>query len=412
MKGRASKGVIYSMFLLALLGFVLAGTRGEAAAAAPKTIKVGSVLALTGRMAAGGKWIRQGYEIGVKDVNASGGVMVKELGRKLPLQLVFLDDESNPTKTASRMEELYSVDKVNFFLGGFANALIIPQLAMAERYRVPIVVTTIGSTAEFSKGYKYCFSPFMSDRDQVITFFDVLDSIPKDQRPTKIAFFEIQEEWGVATGKYLREMAAERGYKIVTYKKYAMSAIDFSPLITAAKTAGADALYTNPTPPQGIMIVKQMKELNWAPKFANIMRGADLNSWPKNLGKDGNYICHSGGWDYHLKLPGVKKFDEEYKAAYGNEPEPPAGSAYVCVQVLANAIERAGTLNRDKVRDAIAKTNMMTIMGPMKFKPNGRGEGKYLQTMTQWQKGKDQLVWPEDQASAPLAYPMPPWNKR
>jgi branched-chain amino acid transport system substrate-binding protein len=363
-------------------------------------------------MAAGGKWVKQGYEIALKHVNKDGGVMIKQFGKKIPLEIEFLDDESAPTKTASRMEKLYSVDKVDFFLGGFANALIIPQLAIAEKYKIPIIVTTIGSTAEFEKGYKYSFSPFMAEQDQVITFLDVLDSIPQNQRPRAIAFFEIQEEWGVATGRYLRDMATKRGYKIVTYEKYAMNATDFSSLIVNAKAAGADALYTNPTPPQGFAIIKQMKEIDFSPKFAYIMRASDVAMWSKNLGKDGDYVTHSGGWDYHLKLAGVKEFAEEYKAAYGNLPEPPAGSAYVCVQVLADALQRAGTLDREKMREAIAATNMMTIMGPMKFKPNGRGDGKYLQTMNQWQNGKDELIWPKDQASAPLAFPMPPWNKR
>jgi branched-chain amino acid transport system substrate-binding protein len=398
-----------------LLGLLITGFPWHttyAAPAAPATIKIGVVDALTGNMAAGGKWVKQGYEVAIKHINSTGGVSIKEFGKKIPLELIFLDDESNPAKTVSRMEKLYSIDKVDFFLGGFAAHLIIPQLAIAERYRVPIVVTTIGSTAEFEKGYKYTFTPFMAEQDQVITFLDVLDSIPKNQRPTKIAFFEIQEEWGVATGKYLREFAAKRGYTIPTYEKYAMTANDFSSLIVNAKAAGAEALYTNPSPPQGITIVKQMKELDWTPKFAYIMRAADVAIWTKNLGKDGDFISHSGGWDYHLKLQGVQKFNDDYKAAYEGYPEPPAGSAYVRVQVLADALERAGTLNRDKVRDALAATNMMTIMGPMKFRPNGRGEGKYLQTMNQWQNGKDELIWPKDQASAPLAYPMPPWNKR
>jgi branched-chain amino acid transport system substrate-binding protein len=401
------------LLFLGVLGLLLTGGLTDAhAASAPATIKIGVVDALTGSMAAGGKWVKQGYEIAVKHINSTGGVSIKEFGKKIPLELIFLDDESNPSKTAGRMEKLYSIDKVDFFLGGFANALIIPQLAIAEKYKVPLVVTTIGSTAEFEKGYKYTFTPFMAEQDQVITFLDVLDSIPQGQRPTKIAFFEIQEEWGVATGKYLRDFATKRGYMIVTYEKYSMSANDFSSLIVSAKSAGAEALYSNPTPPQGFAIIKQMKEIDFAPKFAYIMRAADVAMWSKNLGKDGDYVCHTGGWDYHLKLPGVAKFNEDYNTAYGNYPEPPAGSAYVCVQVLADALQRAGTLNRDKVRDAIATTNMMTIMGPMKFKANGRGEGKYLQTMTQWQNGKDELIWPKDQASAPLAYPMPPWNKR
>jgi branched-chain amino acid transport system substrate-binding protein len=379
---------------------------------APSTIKIGVVYPATGAMAAGGKWVKQGYEIGRKHVNEAGGILIKEFGKKIPLEIQFLDDESDPKKVASRMEKLYSIDKVDVFLGGFAAHLIIPQLAIAEKYRIPIIVTTIGSTAEFEKGYKYSFTPFMAEQDQVIAFLDVLDSIPQNQRPTKIAFFEIQEEWGVATGRYLREFGAKRNYKIVTYEKYAMNAIDFSSLIIKAKSDGAEALYTNPTPPQGITIVKQMKELDFSPKFAYIMRAADVIIWTKNLGRDGDYVCHSGGWDNHLKLPGVEKLNKDYRSAYGNLPEPPAGSAYVCVQVLADALERAGTLDRDKIRDAIASTNMMTIMGPMKFKPNGRGEGKYVRTMSQWQNGKDELVWPKDQASAPLAYPIPPWKER
>jgi branched-chain amino acid transport system substrate-binding protein len=246
----------------------------------------------------------------------------------------------------------------------------------------------------------------------VNSFLDVLDSIAKNQRPQKIAFFEVQEEWGEATGKYLQQFSKERGYQMVTQEKYAIASNDFSSLIVKAKNDGAEALYTNPTPPQGIRLIKQMKELNWSPKITLIMRAADVEAWTQNLGKDGDYILHQGGWDYHLKLPGVQKFNEDYRAAYNLNPTPPAGTAYACIQVYADAIQRAGTLDPKKMRDAIAATNMTTVMGPMTFAPNGRGQGKYLRLMAQWQKGKDDLVWPSDMASAPLLYPAPPWNER
>jgi branched-chain amino acid transport system substrate-binding protein len=396
---------------LCLTAFLFTGI-SKAESQAPDTIKVGSVNSITGKMALGFKFIQKGYDIAVKHINEAGGVYVKEFDKKIPLEIIYLDNESDPKKVLNRMEKLYSFDKVNFFLGGFAAHLIIPQLAIAEKHGVPIIATTIGSTAEFSKGYRYSFTPFMSEQDQVIIFLDVLDTIPRSQRPTKIAFFEIQEEWGVATGRYLKKFSAKRGYKIITHEKYAMFSNDFSSLIVKAKSAGADALYTNPTPPQGIKLVKQMKEINWSPKFIYILRGADISMWPRNMGKDGDYVTHTGGWAHQLKLPGVEKFNKDHKAAYGHLPEPVTGTSYACVQILANAIERAGTLDRDKVRDAIAATNMMTVMGPMKFKPNGRGEGKYVRLMSQWQNGKDQLIWPKDQATASLAYPMPPWDKR
>ena len=400
--------------LLTVAVAVVMGFHGlsQAAPAAPATIKLGCVLPLTGPVSIGGSWVKQGYDIAVKHINADGGVFVKEYNKKIPIEIVYQDNESNPRKTAERMEKLYSVDKVNFFLGGFAQFLIVPQLAISEKYEVPFIGTTLGSTAEFSRGYKYTFTPFQSEQDQVHSFLGVLDSIPKDKRPQKIAFFQIQEEWGEASGKYLQEFAKEKGYQIVTNEKYALTSNDFSSLIAKAKSDGAEALYTNPTQPQGIRLIKQMKELNWNPKVACIMRAADMESWAENLGKDGDYILHQGGWDFHLKLPGVQKFNEDYRAAYKLNPTPPAGSAYACIQIFADAIQRAGTLDNKKVRDAIAATNMTTVMGPMTFAPTGRGQGKYLRLMAQWQKGKDELVWPQDQASAPLLFPIPPWNER
>ena len=400
------------VWILALM--VLIGSYGlsVAAPAAPATIKLGCVIPLTGPVSIGGSWIKQGYDIAVKHINADGGVYVKEYDKKIPIEIIYQDNESNPRKTAERTEKLYSVDKVHFFLGGFAQFLIVPQLALAEKYEVPFIGTTLGSTAEFSRGYKYTFTPFQAEQDQVHSFLGVLDSIPKDKRPQKIAFFQIQEEWGEATGKYLQEFAKEKGYQIVTNEKYAIASNDFSSLIAKAKSDGAEALYTNPTPPQGIRLIKQMKELNWNPKVTCIMRAADVEAWTQNLGKDGDYILHQGGWDFHLKLPGVQKFNDDYRTAYNLNPTPPAGTAYACIQIYADAVTRAGTLDPKKVRDAIAATNMMTVMGPMTFAPTGRGQGKYLRLMAQWQKGKDELVWPADQASAPLIYPTPAWNER
>ena len=393
-------------FILGIYGLCLA------APAAPATIKLGCVLPLTGPTSIGGVWVKQGYDIAVKHFNAQGGVYVKDYNKKILLEIVYQDNESNPRKTAERMEKLYSLDKVHFFLGGFTQFLILPQLAIAEKYEVPLIGTTLASTAEFSRGYKYIFTPFQSEQDQVISFLDVLDSIPKNQRPARLAFFEAQEEWGEASGRYLQQFSKERGYQIVTHEKYAIATNDFSSLIVKAKTDGAEALYTNSMPPQGLRLLKQMKELNWNSKISCIMRAADVEAWTENLRNDGDYILHQGGWDYHLKLPGVDRFNEDYRTVYKFNPTPPAGSAYACIQIFADAITRAGTLDTKKVRDAIAATNMMTIMGPMTFAPNGRGQGKYLRLMAQWQRGKDELVWPPDQASAPLLYPTPPWNER
>lgn len=395
---------------LAIL-FLICG-ESSASEPTPSAIKIGISNALTGMYASNGKEIQGGYKIALKHINDAGGVYLKEWNKKIPLEMLMLDNESDLTKAGSRLEKLYSVDKVDVFLGGCIGALTIPQMAIAEKYRTPIIAPIMTSTAEFEKGYRYSFTPFQSEQDQVLAFLDMLDSIPKNQRSNRVAYLGVQDEWGVSTGKYLKEFAAKRGVEIVNFEMFSMATADFSSLIINSKRAGADALFTTPTRPQGVRIVKQMKELDWSPKFSYIIRGATTSTWPQNLGKDGDYVCHTSGWSHHLKLPGVQEFNRDYKSTYGNLPEATAGVAYACVQIMADALQRAGSLDREKIRNAIAAADLMTVMGPMKFKPNGRGEGKYNRAVNQWQNGKEELVWPKDQATVPFAYPIPPWNER
>jgi branched-chain amino acid transport system substrate-binding protein len=402
------------VLVLVLAAILLIGIYGESFAAeeSPKTIKLGCSIPLTGSFGAGGKKVKQGYELGIKQINDAGGVYIEQFKKKMSLEIILLDSESDPVKSASRMDKLYSVDKVDVFLGGFAGALVIPQLATAEKYKTPILVTTVTSEGPFRKGYKYIFTPFMDDLDQVVAFLDVFESIPKGQRPKNFVHFATQDEQGVIQAAYFKELAPKRNIEIAGIEMFSLAATDFSSLIINAKKAGADALFSIPAPPQGVRLVKQIKELDWSPKLIFVCRASDDNAWPRNLGKDGDYICDSGGWSYRLKLPGVERFTNDYKAAYGDVPEVPAGTAYAIIQILADSLQRAGTLEKDKVRDAIAATNMMTIMGPMKFKPTGQGDGKYLRVATQWQSGKRELIWPKDQATASLAYPMPLWKER
>lgn len=264
-------------------GFALAGVAGMMmgitvssvlAAPAPAAIKLGAVIGLTGAMASGGKDVKAGYEIAVKHINDAGGVFVKEFNKKLPLELIILDDESDAVKTTARLDKLYSVDQVVAYLGGFSSDLNVVGMSTAEKNKVPWIGVTVAAEAPFKKGFKYIFVPFSLAGDQVRTFFDLLDSIPKEKRPTKIGHMELQVDWGKESGEYIRSVAKARGYTIVSEQKYAPPTKDFSSIILDLNAAGAEAVYSVPTPPQAIMIVKQMKELRCFPSS-----GSASGSW-------------------------------------------------------------------------------------------------------------------------------------
>jgi branched-chain amino acid transport system substrate-binding protein len=116
-------------------------------------------------------------------------------------------------------------------------------------------------------------------------------------------------------------------------------------------------------------------------------------------------------WHSNCKWPGVDNINAWYQVKFGRPADVLVGPAYACVQVAADAIERAGTLNKDAIRDAIAKTNMETVMGKMTFRDNGTGVVETI-IMGQWQKGKIECIWPAKHASTKLVYPFPSWSSR
>ena len=409
----ARRTLTFSMLAagIAVISLGLLVSTVMAAASAPTTIKVGSVVALTGRMAAGGKDVKAGYDLAVKHINDAGGVMVKAYGKKIPLELIAIDDESDPVKTTTRLDKLNSVDKVVAYLSGFSSDLNVVGMSAAEKNKVPWVGVTIAVEAPFNSGYKWVFAPFSMSHDQVKVFFDLLDSIPADQRPKKIGHLELNADWGIECGKYVREFAKQRGYTIVVDQKYAPPSNDFASAILALKQAGAEAVFSVPTPPQSITIVKQSKELNFAAKVTCLIRGPDLSTYWEAVGKDANYIVSDGNWDESMPYAGNKKVVDDYRAKNPGVENIglPIGAAYAGVQVLVNSIERAGTLDRQKIRDAIAKTDMITVRGPIKFRPNGTAIIDY--GLRQWQNGKNVLIWPAYAAKSKVML-APPWDKR
>jgi len=144
-----------------------------------------------------------------------------------------------------------------------------------------------------------------------------------------------------------------------------------------------------------------MKELGYTPKLTPLIRAPDPPIWSKNLGKDGDYVVLAPGWHHAVKAPVVKPLNDAHAQRLGRPADPIAGPAYACVQILAAAITKAGAADREKIRDAIAATDMTTVIGPVKFRPDGTGIVQSV--FVQWINGKQELVAPKESATAALA---------
>jgi branched-chain amino acid transport system substrate-binding protein len=379
------------------------------ATGAAQNLKVGATISLTGRYAALGEQVKNGYELAFDDLNKAGPVN-KPSGQKFTLEMNVLDNASDPNNTVQRLET-FAQDGVLAYLGGAGSDLHSAGATVGDKNKTPYLGVAFALYTVHQKGLKYLFSPFPKSPDIAKNVFDHMSGL--DPKPAKVALFTEQTDWGNELRELWNKEATSRGgFEVVTDEQYAPNAKDFSGMILKAKGANADAVLALPTPPDGIAIAKQMKELDYNAKYYYFIRAADGLNWTGDLGKDGDFFLNAPGWSPDLKFPGVDQLKQEHQARYGKSAEALTGAAYALVQVLFDAVSRSTKLeDRDALRDALAATDMSTsLIGPVKFNPDGTGQ--VITVFNQWQAQKQVLVWPKDVAVAPFQYPAKTWSER
>jgi branched-chain amino acid transport system substrate-binding protein len=297
------------------------------------------------------------------------------------------------------------------YLGGAGSDLHAAAASIGDKNKIPYLGIGFALNSIHKQGLRYLFSPFPKSPDLTSETFVFLDAlVPAAQRPRKVALLLERTDWGKEMGALWESAAKKHGYQIVTSGEYAPGSKDFSDLILKAKSAGAEAVLSMPSPPDGMTLVKQMKELDFSSKVNVFIRAADPPVWAQNLGKDGDYSLLMPGWHFAAKYPKVAELNEAHQKLFNRPSDPLVGPSYACLQIISDAVARAKTLDRDKLRDAIAATKMTTVVGPVQFRSDGTGEVKVF--ILQWLKGKQELVWPKEFATAPFGYPAPAFSQR
>jgi len=378
---------------------------------APEFIEFGSSIALTGNFGSLGNLVLPGYEIAIEHINADGGVFVEEYNTSIPLRLTYYDDESDPANAATKMETLYSERDLTAYLGGGGSAMHNACIPIAEKNQVPYLAVSFALYSIHQQGYQYLFSPFPKSPAQAEDVFKILnDAIPEGERPTKVAMFMYNDDWGKEWTALAQQFAPEYGYEIVVLEEAPVGVNDWTDAIIKAMNAGAETLLTMPIFPDGSGMIKTMAELGWTPKFSLVIRAPEGVNWGQDLGTIGDYVTIFPGWHHAANFEGVDRLNERYQELYGRPADLLAGPAYALVQILAQAIEEAGTLDKEVLRDTIAAGSFDTVIGPVTF--NEDGTGNVLDPLIQWIDGEMQLVWPPEHASAELVYPAPPFEER
>ena len=372
-------------------------------------IKLGCAISFTGPQSRSGQLYIDSYKFAVDEINNSGGLTVG--GKKYKLELVFYDDKSEPTESSKLVEKLIADDKVNFLLGPYSSGITIPDSIVAQRYRVPMIEGGGASSKIFSQGNKFIFGTLPLAEDYFATTLEFL----KGQQPLakKLAILYSDDKFDVSVAEGTRARAKEMGFDVVLYEKYTEGASDFTSVLTKAKSEGAQGILVAGHTEESINFVQQSKELGISPYILSLTVGPTEADFRKALGADANYIYGVASWSPQMNFKGylfkdTQTFIKKFKDRFGYDPDYHNASGIADIAVYKDAIERAGSLDRQKVRDAIAQTSLETIYGHVAFKDDGQIKGGSV--ALQIIGGEIYEIYPKE-TKKPV-YPMPPWNKR
>jgi len=376
------------------------GANAQTPQGAPITI--GASLSLTGIFADGGKYSLEGYQLWIKAANAKGGI----LGR--PVALKFYDDQSEPATGVRLYERLINEDKVDIIMGPYGTAITAPAANVAERYKMPMICPETADVAMFRRGFKYIFQGL----GPVQTYLYGVLQIAKDRGLRTLALIGPDTAFAHSLVDAVPEIARGFGQSVVYTEFYPARASDFASVIEKVRGANPDVLLAMAFPNDSIGVLRQLKQSNYAPKIVYEAVGASDPRYVESAGKDVNGVFSVTAWDPDAKTPENAAFKSAYRAEFKRDPDYHSASNFSALEVLAAALQRAGSLDREKLRDALSAVHPRTLIGTWRVDPRTGIQLGYTSYILQWQNGKQVIVYPGNVAHGKPIVPFPAWSGR
>jgi branched-chain amino acid transport system substrate-binding protein len=376
----------------------------------PAEIVIGATLPLTGSEARIGGFYKEGYDLAFEEVNKAGGLNVG--GKKVPLKLVLLDDTSTQATAASLADRLINKEQAAFLLGTYSSHLSEAQSVVAEQNGVPYVFGGAGAEQIFKRGFKWIFGLLAPVQNLAIAQMEWIDEQQRSgklPKPAKIAVLWENTAHGkdfqAGVQQFVSRHPAE--YQISVDESFELNGKDFSALLGKVKAASVDLFLADAHLPDYITMQRQYVTLGLCHKVQSYgARGSEQQAADALGAEHVRYVLSAVWWSPQLStLPLSKKFIEAFKARYaGRTPEWYHALGYETARSLFLAIEQAGTVERERVRQRLAALDTESLLpgGWLRFAPAHGQQAIYPFVVQQNQPdGTSPIVWPKEAASTP-----------
>jgi len=396
---------------------ILAGAMSLATAvfatnATAETITLGAAVSQSGKYSTNGMHTMNGYNMAVEAINARGGVKVGD--KTYTLKVKYYDDESTPARGAELAERLISQDGIKFLLGPYSSGLTKAIAPVTEKHGVPMVEANGASRSLFTNGYKNTFAVLSTSEQYLASAVALAAEMAKaegrDPASLKVALAMQNDPFSQDIRAGVLDDAKKFGMKIVVDDKLAKDLNDMTPTLTKVRALKPDLLVVSGHSKGAATAIRQMAEQNiYVPMLA--MTHCDSADIIGKFGKSAENTLCAAQWaptlTYKDDLFGTAgDFAKKFKAKYNYAPPYQAAESAAAVEVFANAISRAGSLDQAAVRKALAATDMQTFYGNIKFDSTGKNIAKPM-VLYQVQGGQLKVVAPTKWAEAKVIYPRP-----
>jgi len=351
------------------------------------------------------------YDMWIEEVNAMGGIYVKDYGKKLPIELIRYDDQSDIPTMLTLMEKLILEDKVDLLLPPQSTNMLYNGAPLANSHAKVLIGGGGGALKlkEIMSGLPYFFS-VMNFAD---TQMPVLADLLAGAGVKKVAIVFIQELNGIEYSSVLGPELALRNIDVVMLKSIPLETTDFSALFAEATAEGADAFIGFTYPDESLAATGQAIALGYNPKVFFVEVGPSLEAYGKQMfGGPAAVEGVMGPCSWNEKIsPAAADFAARFTARWSQQglSNEYWGDLlyYASLEFLKQAIEQVGSLDQKQIRDVMASSTFTTSLGPMSFV--GGFNTQHPGEICQWQNGVFEIVGPTAKQTAPLVYPKPAW---
>ena len=406
MKGR------YTIVAAAMGVALFAFTASEARAAdSPKTVTLGASMQLTGADTNLARYFRDGYQITVDRINEQGGIRIGDDTYRLALKI--LDNQSNINLGIQQYTQLVTRDKVDFLLGPYGSNHTLNESSVAEKYRVPMVEGGGAAKQIFDRGFHYIFGAAPPAENY---FGSTIEMVTKlDPRVHTIALLTADDAFDVSVRAGAKALAQQHGINVVVDQVYPEATPNFTSLLALVKSKSPDAILVGGHEVESLNFIREAKSLDVNARYlTSLTVGVPSHDFRAALGKDADGVFGMTPWVISPVMRDRwfgdgQQFAQLFQQRFNYEADYHVAAAVAVVETYAYALEAAGTLDRDKVRNAIAKSDFESVYAQVRYQANGQID--IPQIVIQVENGKVVPIYTDHFLNKPN-YPVPPWSKR